>query len=172
MSTTLRDSAAAGNTGASSAATEINCFGCAPANPVGLRLVFEDQAIGLAARIRLGRDYESFPGIVHGGIVATILDEILAQAICRSGRGSAITAALRIRYGRPMHIDAEHHAYAEITRTEAGSVRVSGRIELPNGDLVAAADGTFVLLTDDILDQNDHLSARLPQALRESNRTT
>ena len=38
--------------------------------------------------------------------------------------------------------------------------------------LFAAADGTFVLLTDDILDQNDHLSARLPQALRESNRTT
>jgi len=153
-------------TDATAAETETNCFGCAPKNPIGLRLVFEQRGAGFATQVKLGAGYESFPGIVHGGIVATILDEILAQAVYRSGRISAVTTALRVRYGRPMQIDTEHHAYAEVTKTGAGSVRACGRIELPSGDLIAAADGTFFLLTDDVLTQNDQLPADLSQAIR------
>jgi uncharacterized protein (TIGR00369 family) len=166
----LRDSTVSPATASASAAsgTGINCFGCAPGNQIGLHLVFTEHTAGLATRINLGPDYESFPGIVHGGIVATILDEILAQAVHRSGRDPVMTIALRVRYGRPMRTGIDHDAYAKITHAEAGRVQASGRIEQPGGDLVAAAHGTFFLLTDDVLSRSAHLPERLAQAMRAS----
>jgi acyl-coenzyme A thioesterase PaaI-like protein len=111
-------------------------------------LVFEHAGYRCAARVTLGNNYESFPGIVHGGIVAAIMDETMAQTVYRSGRTAAFTIGLRVRYGRPMETDVEHLAYAEITKRDDSSALVSGRIELPGGDLVAAADATFYLLSD------------------------
>jgi hypothetical protein len=115
--------------------------------------------------VRLGSDYESFPGIVHGGIVAAIMDETMAQAVYRSGRVAAFTIGLRIRYGRPMETDTEYLASAEITARDDSSVRVSGQLELPSGDLVAAADGTFYLLTDPALRES---GPRSPEQLRQA----
>lgn len=160
------------DTGTGTAADTANCFGCAPHNPIGMRLVFEEEGNGFGTRVRLGADYESFPGIIHGGIVAAILDETLAQAVYRSDRISAFTTGLRIRYGRPMETGAEYTAHAEITRRDATSVRASGEIRLPGGGLVAAADGTFHLLTDEVLGTyGTRLPTGLVDALRASNRT-
>lgn len=152
------------------AKTDLNCFGCSPTNPIGLRLVFEESGRGISAPVKLGANYQSFYNVVHGGIVAAILDEILAQVVYRSGQVSVVTTGLRIRYGRPMEIDTEYIAYAEITRRDGTSVRAAGRIELPNGDLVAAADGSFYLLTNDVLGEIDRqLPVELAYALRASN---
>lgn len=125
------------------AGTDFRCFGCAQANPIGLRLAFTKQGTGLATRVALGREYESFPGRVHGGIVATILDETMAQVPYVYGLGSVVTTSLRIRYGQPMRTGTEHNVYAEIRATEPDLIRATGRIELPGGELVAAADGMF-----------------------------
>lgn len=150
--------------------TESNCFGCAPSNPIGLRLQFTLHDNVLATRVILGADYESFRGIVHGGIVASILDEILARVVYCCTHVSAFTTALRVRYGRPMRTGTEHLAYAEITRNDEVSIQAAGRLELPGGELVAAAEGTFCPLTEDML---RHLDERLPAelicALRASN---
>ncbi|MER5637116.1 PaaI family thioesterase [Kitasatospora sp. NPDC002227] len=149
-----------------------NCFGCAPKNPIGLRLVIEPEGEGYRASVKLGADYESFPGVVHGGIVAAVLDELLAQAVYRSGRTSAFTAGLRIRYAQPMRTDTEYLVSAETTVRADESVRATGRIEQADGGLVAAADGTFYLLTDEVLDASeDRLPTGLAQALRSSNQS-
>jgi len=151
---------------------EFNCFGCAPMNSIGLRLVFEDRGDSIAADVTLGREYESFPGVVHGGIVATILDEVLSQAVYRSGQISVFTTGLRVRYGRPMETGMAHVAYAEITKHDETTVRAAGRIELPDGSLVAAGDGVFYLLTEEVLDQSvlDERLTSLGTTLRPSNR--
>jgi acyl-coenzyme A thioesterase PaaI-like protein len=150
--------------------TELNCFGCAPNNPIGLHMSFQPDGEGFVTSVKLGPDYESFPGIVHGGIIATILDELLAQAVYRLGRVSAFTTGLRIRYGRPMETDTEHVAHAHITAQDSVSVRASGRIELPTGDLVAAAEGTFCRITDDVLDSyGERIPGDLARILRAAN---
>lgn len=156
--------------GPSTIQTESKCFGCAPTNPIGLRLQFERHGNALATRIILGANYESFPGVVHGGIVASIMDEILAQSVYRCAQVSAFTTGLRVRYGRPMRTGTEHLAYAEVTRHDDISVRAAGRLELSSGGLVAAAEGTFCLLTEDMLGHLDQrLPAELTSALRASN---
>lgn len=149
---------------------ESNCFGCAPTNPIGLRLLLTQSGNRYTATVKLGVNYESFPGVIHGGIVTTVLDEMLAQAVYRSGRISALTTGLRIRFARTMETDIEHTVFAEISKADDVLVRASARLDRLDGDLVAVADGHFHLLTDDVLDRTEaNLPADLVHALRTVN---
>lgn len=152
-------------------AVSSNCFGCAELNPVGLRMTFEPRNAGITSTVRLRGDYESFPGVVHGGIVATILDEMLAQSVYRLGQVSAFTTGLRIRYAQPMATGVDHVAYAEVLSRDADLARATARLEVADGGgLVAAADGTFRLITNDVLGLPDgRLPARFVYALRSAN---
>jgi len=128
-------------------AVDINCFGCAPKNPIGLKLEFEAVHRQCSSRFSLGPDYESYPGVIHGGIVATILDETLAQAVYHHGNGSAFTVGLRVRYGHPMETNIPHVAIGEIIRADSTLIRASGRIQRDTGELIAAAVGSFYLVS-------------------------
>ena len=58
------------------------CFACGQENPIGLKLSFEYDANGCCySRINLHHNYNGWPGVTHGGIVATILDEVAYYAI-------------------------------------------------------------------------------------------
>lgn len=77
-----------------------NCFACGPANPHGLRLKFEQGEDGvMSAAWTPDADYEGYKGIIHGGIVGTVLDEAMAKMVAESGC-RALTAELRVRYRR------------------------------------------------------------------------
>jgi len=129
-------------------AVDINCFGCAPKNPIGLKLEFEAVHRQCSSRFSLGPDYESYPGVIHGGIVATILDETLAQAVYHHGNGSAFTVGLRVRYGHPMETNIPHVAIGEIIRADSTLIRASGRIQRDTGELIAAAVRSFYLVSE------------------------
>jgi hypothetical protein len=80
-----------------------NCFGCAPGNMRGLRLTFRhDEAGRISTDVCLGRDFESFPGIIHGGLVATVMDEVLARASLHVHRLPSMTVGQRLRYEKVM----------------------------------------------------------------------
>jgi len=81
------------------------CFICGLGNPIGLKMVFhEDHSTGrLHAELTIPDTYRSYPGVVHGGIVATILDETSGRALMtHSGdiNDFFVTAKLEIRYRR------------------------------------------------------------------------
>ena len=62
---------------------DYQCFGCSPHNAAGLRLRFFETADGdgLETPLAFGRGHESYPGVVHGGIVATVCDEIMGNLL-------------------------------------------------------------------------------------------
>jgi acyl-coenzyme A thioesterase PaaI-like protein len=79
------------------------CFVCGQENPRGLRLQFGGQDGGeVIASWTPSSEYEGFRGIVHGGIVSTVLDEAMSKAVAGTGT-EALTAELRIRLRR--HVD-------------------------------------------------------------------
>jgi acyl-coenzyme A thioesterase PaaI-like protein len=131
---------------------DINCFGCAAKNPIGLKLEFETSHHQCTSQFSLGPDYESYPGVIHGGIVATILDEALSQTVYHYGNGPAFTVGLRVRYGDPMQTNIPYVAIAEIVQANRTLIRASGRIQRDTGELVAAAVGSFYLISDDGLE--------------------
>ena len=79
------------------------CFICGLANPIGLKMVFhEDRESKLvSARLSVPERYRSYPGVVHGGIVATILDETSGRALMIHSEDINdffVTAKMEVRY--------------------------------------------------------------------------
>jgi len=134
-------------TGAVGRLAEHNCFGCTPGNPKGLGLALEEGETEVTASVCLGADYESFPGVIHGGIVATILDEIMGRAVLCAHHRLSVTAGIRIRFADVMRTGTTYVARAAVASDVDSIVKVHARVEQSQTGLVAAAEGTFVLLT-------------------------
>jgi acyl-coenzyme A thioesterase PaaI-like protein len=76
------------------------CFVCGQDNPQGLRIQFQRSECGeISATWRPGQVWEGFRGIVHGGVVSTVLDEAMSKAVASAGN-EALTAELRVRFRR------------------------------------------------------------------------
>lgn len=147
------------------------CFGCSPHNPGGLRLVFEPHPDGVCSRFCLGRQFESYPGIVHGGLIGAICDETMGNLIVlRHGR-SAFTVSMRQRFITPLAVG---HAYTCVARLDHDTdgrrlYRASADVLDEAGTVCAMATATYQpFVLEDALRQltlGDHEVAALSAAL-------
>ena len=76
------------------------CFGCGARNTVGLQLVFRQEGEEILTEFTPDVRFQGFPNVVHGGVIATLLDETLSRTSTLGGRWM-MTARLDIRYRRP-----------------------------------------------------------------------
>jgi uncharacterized protein (TIGR00369 family) len=119
-----------------------------PGNPVAPPLVATDTPDGRATgRVTLGKPHEGPPGLVHGGVVATLLDHVLARAIRAAGRGG-LTATLTVTYRRPVPLGVPLLATAEMGTTDGRRTTAHARLvaEDDPGTTLAEAEGLFVAL--------------------------
>ncbi|WP_454197712.1 PaaI family thioesterase [Nocardia sp. Marseille-Q1738] len=118
---------------------DYHCFGCSPHNATGLRLRFTLHPDGLQARFRLGREFESYPGVVHGGLIGVICDEVMGNLIVLARHHPAFTVSQRTRFLTPLLIGREYRCVATLSDTEEdGPIRASAEIR-DTGDLVCAS---------------------------------
>lgn len=98
---------------------------------------------GARASFRLGALHEGPPGLVHGGVSALILDQVLGEAAAAAG-APGMTGRLRLSYRRPTPLgDLSAEAWTE--HVEGVKTVVTGRICDANGDPTVEAEGTFIL---------------------------
>ncbi len=121
-----------------------NCFVCGVQNPFGLHLVFyEDHEAGqVRAEFTVPDAYQGYPGVVHGGIVAAILDEVSGRALLLHGSDENLMATLRltIRYRRPTPTGTPLIAVGWVEQASGVGARVAGRIHLPDGTVTAECE--------------------------------
>jgi uncharacterized protein (TIGR00369 family) len=100
--------------------------------------------------VTLGKPHEGPPGLVHGGVVATLLDHVLARAVRAGGRGG-LTATLTVTYRRPVRLGVPLFVTAEMGATEGRRTTAMARIvaEDDPGTTLAEAEGVFVALRSD-----------------------
>jgi uncharacterized protein (TIGR00369 family) len=123
------------------------CFACGPNNPYGLRMKVRYVPDGAEARIVLLREFEGWKDIIHGGIVATLLDEIMAHAVLHHV-GEAITSALTITYRQALRVGQEVNVIGRVK--ERGKRVVAAEAELRTVDqarLLAKAESRFILVS-------------------------
>ena len=89
---------------------EYHCFGCSPTNPIGLRLNFWEEGEWVYAKWTPEKWYEGYLNMLHGGIQATLLDEIADWVIIVKLGTSGVTKNLNITYVKPVYI-----SHGEIT---------------------------------------------------------
>lgn len=137
-----------------------NCFVCGLENVSGLQLKFYETAQGevVSDAIVDGR-FEGFPGTVHGGIIATMLDEA-AGRVAMVGRPNtfSVTARLEVRYRKPVPVGGNVRVIGRMVRRKGRLVSAHAELHLENGDVAAEAE---VLLADREVQGID--LARLPE---------
>ncbi|MBN2645785.1 MAG: PaaI family thioesterase [Desulfuromonadaceae bacterium] len=95
------------------------CFVCGTQNPQGMGVHFEvnPEEQRAHARFTIPVHYQGWQGIVHGGILATLLDEVSVYA-CRSMAPQLVTAELNVRYRKPAPVGQPLDLVAEVVATK------------------------------------------------------
>lgn len=125
------------------------CFACGQSNPHGLRLknfVYEGHSYWVTFTPR--HHHQGWQGIVHGGIVATLLDEVMTRMLWHEGVDAA-TAELKIRYHRPARVGQHLTATAHRISQRHGVLGMEAHVEDENGNTLATAEAKFMTSPDE-----------------------
>lgn len=82
------------------------CFVCGPRNPIGLKLAFSFIGDTYVTRFTPKPQHQGYVGVTHGGIVATVLDEVMARLVHVKGY-NAVTAEITVRLKQPARTGEE-----------------------------------------------------------------
>jgi uncharacterized protein (TIGR00369 family) len=122
-----------------------NCFVCGERNPNGLRLSFEidKERQTLKTTFVASPTFQGWDGIVHGGIISTLLDEAMAKLIYELGY-QAVTASLEIKFKKPAPILETLSVYGEITEVNKRLIKAKAHVAMVDGTILATGSSTFV----------------------------
>ena len=143
-------------------ATYDHCFGCGSQNAIGLRLDdFTQTDVGVEVPFTPARDFNGFHGVVHGGVIATALDEISAWSAIVAEGVFVFTAKLDIRYRAEARIGDTFVLAGTVTQRRGRRLLIDAKMR--NGDtVVAQSSGLFVVAetVDDLLEESGPPTAR------------
>lgn len=125
-------------------AAQNHCFGCGEANPAGLRLEFllaEDGTVVCLPTV--SATFEGPPSYLHGGIIATLLDEAMSKAVRARGL-AAMTRQMEIEYLRPIPSGASLRIEGRVVRSEGRKHWTEARIVNAKAVTLASGKGLFV----------------------------
>lgn len=116
------------------------CFVCGPDNTGGLqaRFTIDRPRQAASCRTRVPARFQGWQDVVHGGVLATLLDEACIYA-CRSQGDRFVTAELAVRYKKPVPVETDLVVSAEVVQRRKRLFTVRARLEV-NGQVHAEAD--------------------------------
>lgn len=114
------------------------CFACGQKNPIGLRLKFHFDGDDYVTTLEVKDEYQGWRGIVHGGLLATAMDETMARLLWERDI-NAITGRLSVRYHRPVPVGERVEIRGRITRRRPPLVETTAETRGEDGAVVAEA---------------------------------
>lgn len=123
------------------------CFVCGANNPRGLRLSFRTVDDEHVTEFTPTADHQGFAGIVHGGILAALLDEVMGRYLWQQAL-FAVTAELKVSLHRPAHVGQRLRVAGRISEMRGRLILCTARAERDDGTLVASAEGKFIRVAD------------------------
>jgi acyl-coenzyme A thioesterase PaaI-like protein len=130
-----------------------HCFGCGTSNPIGLQLDgFSRDASKVRADFTPRADYHGFSDLLHGGIVAAALDEIMAWTAILVAEVMVMTGTLELRYRKPAKVESTFSLEGELLERRGRRLQLKGRMidqqRIDQPLVVAEASGLFLAVQD------------------------
>ncbi len=126
-----------------------NCFACGTLNAHGLGLVLHVEQGRSWTELTLERAFEGWEGIAHGGIVCTILDEVMAWALVGADNWG-VTARMNVSFRRPVPVGRPIRAEGTVARMRRRIVETTATlVDMATGEVLATATGTYVAADED-----------------------
>jgi uncharacterized protein (TIGR00369 family) len=124
-----------------------NCFACGTLNAGGLHLELHAGDDVCWTELALDKRFEGWDGIAHGGIICTILDEVMGWAVIEHDLWG-VTARMAVEFKKPVVIGQPVRAEARVTAARRRVVDVEGELRHADGTLLAKATATYVAAPD------------------------
>ena len=125
--------------------TSEHCFICGRHNPVGLRMTFFDNGIDeVYAETTVPETYQSYPGLVHGGIVTAMLDECVGRvALIGDHHRFMVSVKLEVKFRHPVPTETPLRMVGRIVRLRGRLGQAVGELTLPDGTVAAQTSMTL-----------------------------
>ncbi len=115
------------------------CFVCGKENPIGLKLDFHFEGEDYITQFEVKSEHQGWSGMAHGGLVATVLDEVMTRILWEKGFNT-VTGRLEVRYRKPVPIGETLTVRARIVKHRAPLVETEAAASLSDGTVVAEAN--------------------------------
>jgi acyl-coenzyme A thioesterase PaaI-like protein len=126
-----------------------NCFACGTLNTHGMQLEIHIEERRSWTELRLEQRFEGWESIAHGGILCTILDEVMAWSLVGADNWG-VTARLAVEFKRPVPVGRTIRAEGWVTELRRRLVTTAGSIiDVADGTLLASADALYLAATDE-----------------------
>ena len=119
-----------------------NCFACAPNNPCGLKMEFYEDGDEVVSFWQPDGNFQSWIDTLHGGIQATLLDEVGGWFVFRKYQTSAMTTNLNIKYKAPVLISSKLEIRARKKEQKRAFVILEITLKA-DGKLCSVAEATY-----------------------------
>ena len=119
------------------------CFVCGDKNPDGLRIPFYYDGDRAVADYVASGKFQGYPGVFHGGLVATLLDEIMAKAVLARQR-YCMTAEMSVRYKQAVPVGEKLQLVGWVTAARGRLLETQGEIRGAGGLVYATATGKYL----------------------------
>ena len=138
-----------------------DCFACGTENPIGLKLSFYRQGDSICSNEVLTRNHVGWQNMAHGGIISTLLDEVMSWSVIYFKKAFSVTRRMYVKYLKPVPIETELTAKGTITPGgKVRSCKAAAVLLDKGGNVLAKAEGDFAVLSADKL-------SKLPEDFRQ-----
>ena len=126
-----------------------NCFGCGTLNSHGMQLDLHIETGRCWTELTLQPHFEGWQGIAHGGIVCTVLDEVMAWSLVGADNWG-VTAKLSVAFKRPIRVGQPIRAEGWVTKERRRLVATAGTVvDMADGTVLASAEALYVAATEE-----------------------
>jgi uncharacterized protein (TIGR00369 family) len=133
------------------------CFLCGRQNPIGLKVSWYNdlEAKQIRATVTVPEQFNGYPGVVHGGIVAALLDETSGRALLLDGDSDnlMVTLKLEVKYRRPTPTGQPLTVRGWVLQRTPSRARVAADLLLPDGQVCAEGEAILVRPPQEFLDR-------------------
>jgi acyl-coenzyme A thioesterase PaaI-like protein len=119
------------------------CFVCGASNLHGLRLRFRVEGDEIRADFHPDARHEGYRGIIHGGVIASALDEAMFWAAAYPNRRFHVSVQLEVRYQKKVEVGKQYLLVARIVESQRRMCSTTAELRNDGGEVCASATGRF-----------------------------
>ena len=128
------------------------CFACGTNNPIGLKLTFYRQDRYICSNVTLTRNHAGWQNMAHGGIISTLLDEVMSWAVIYFKKCFSVTRRMGVRYLRPVPVEVPLTVKGMITSDEGQRrCQAAALLQDHRENVLAKGEADFAILSADRL---------------------
>ena len=147
---------------------DAHCFGCSQKNPHGLKMRFYTDDTALYSWLSVPPHLCGWDGIAHGGVLSTILDEVMGWSAINSLRRIAMTKTMTVDFLKPVYIGDKLRAEGRVVeQVSAREAIIEGKLYRDDDVLCVQTRGTFAIFTPKAITRMKIMSPAALEGLAE-----